>query len=158
MFSRGTRVSAGQRQAWRYAANGSLTFRNADGEDGKAQWRDVSATGARIHLGRYLCPGRTLELTFNALAFPGVEESFGEVAFGGTLTVPASVVWCRQTEQSVEFDAGLVFPSEEELSGFARATLLDFALYQQEDYAPFEEAWSRGSLHMLKAEGTPLVA
>jgi hypothetical protein len=158
MFSRGTRTSAGQRQAWRYAVNGSLTYRDADGEDGKAQWRDVSATGARVHLGRYLCPGRTLGLTFNALALPGAEAGLSGAAFGGTLTGPATVVWCRQSQDTVEFDAGVVFPVEEEFSGFARTVLLDFALYQQEEYTPFDGAWSHGGLRILKPGDSSMVA
>lgn len=75
---------------------GGLRYRYDGDQCGKAQWVDVSRVGAKLRLGRYLRPGRTLHLEF---ASPLVEEA--------SVLLPARVLWCLQAPETAEFLAGV---------------------------------------------------
>lgn len=76
---------------------GRVLYQQEDPRDaGVARWRDVSRTGARIGIGRYLRPGRWITLAFDA---PLVQ--------GAQLEARARVVWCRPAEDGLTFEAGL---------------------------------------------------
>ena len=75
---------------------GGVAYLYDRGEIGGATWRDVSAEGASIRMGRYLRPGRAVVLRFPSPALP--EE---------ILEIPARIVWCRPAPGSLYFAAGL---------------------------------------------------
>jgi hypothetical protein len=81
----------------RTVCGGRLTYRH-DGpaDSGPARWCDVSRTGARIALGRYLRPGRWVTLEFDA-----------PLVCGAPVQVRARVVWCRPSGDGLSFEAGL---------------------------------------------------
>ena len=85
-----------QMREQRTALEGKLVYEYADGEHGVALWHDVSRIGARIHLGRYLRPGRLICLEF---ASPLEPEC--------TISAEVQVVWCRQVQGAPEFVAGV---------------------------------------------------
>jgi len=89
-----------------------VTYRYGERYAGSALWHNVSRSGGRIHLGRYLRPGRSLLLSF-----------------GPTTLFTAMVVWCRRAGNSADFEAGLWIPTNGEES-VLHCTVL------AEDFAP----------------------
>lgn len=75
---------------------GPVTYDYDTGGLGIASWKDLSWNGARIRLGRYLRPGREIRLTFTT-----------PVAESGMASVTTKVAWCSQTQDGVDFEAGL---------------------------------------------------
>lgn len=73
-----------------------MTYRLESGDTGRATWLNVSRAGAAVRLGRYLRPGKRLQLCF---ASP--------LQYGAIVELPARVAWCRPLEGGVEFAAGL---------------------------------------------------
>ncbi|NIA12740.1 MAG: hypothetical protein GWP08_01575 [Nitrospiraceae bacterium] len=121
-----TTLFTGQRQAWRYDYAGMLRYHCGSENLGTATWCDVSTRGARIHLGRYLGPGRQIAITFDFLNPMAQAQPVGEYA--GPLTLRAEVVWCRPAPNGVEFQAGLRFAVPQDDMGFGRGALLDMIL------------------------------
>ena len=80
----------------RASLDGPVTYEYGEGERGLARWSNVSRTGAGMRLGRYLRPGTPVRMTF---ASP--------VASGGVALMEARVIWCRQAQAGIEFEAGL---------------------------------------------------
>ena len=67
-----------------------------NGEGGAASIRDVSRSGVRLSLGRFLRPGPCVRLVFDGIAFNGAQ-----------IEVRAVVVWCRpENSASDQFAAG----------------------------------------------------
>jgi len=93
---------------------GRVAYRYGGQQGGSALWRNVSRAGGRIHLGRYLRPGKSLLLTFGTAA-----------------RFTAMVVWCRRAGNSADFEAGLWIPPDGEDS------VLDYTALA-EDGAPDE--------------------
>lgn len=90
-------MSATQLREIRTPLQGAVRYVYGDPEEaGVARWREVSRTGARVLLGRYLRPGRWLALSFDS-----------PLAANAPLTVRARVAWCKPLESGVEFEAGL---------------------------------------------------
>jgi hypothetical protein len=80
----------------RTRVTGTLHYFSAPEEKGRARWQNVSRTGASIHLGRYLRPGRRIALHFETPHLTGA-----------TFTVEGRIIWCRPLSGSLEFVAGL---------------------------------------------------
>ena len=76
-----------------------VTYRYGGRHDASAVWRNVSRSGGRLYLGRYLRPGKSLLLTF-----------------GAATQFSAMVVWCRRVGNSADFEAGLWIPTKGEES------------------------------------------
>ncbi len=91
---------------------GCVAYRLESGDTGRAAWLNVSRVGAALRLGRYLRPGKRLCLRF-ASPLPA----------GGTVELPARVVWCRPVAGGVEFDAGLVVRRDTPEAALAFAAL-----------------------------------
>jgi len=92
-------VATDTRHEERLAFTERLTYRYGERYAGSALWHDVSRSGGRVHLGRYLRPGKSLLLTFGASA-----------------QFSAMVVWCRRAGNSADFEAGLWIPRNGEES------------------------------------------
>lgn len=76
---------------------GTVRYVYGDPEEaGVARWREVSRTGARVLLGRYLRPGRWMAISFDS-----------PLAANAPLTAKARVAWCKPLPGGIEFEAGL---------------------------------------------------
>lgn len=85
-------IETEERQGARIPFSGSLSYREFNsGDEGHAQWQDMSLGGASVRLGRYLRPGRRLELNYQGSYFP------------------ARVVWSQADGPLGQFQAGLSF-------------------------------------------------
>ncbi len=85
-------IQTEERQGARIPFSGNLSYRELDSvEQGHAEWQGMSLGGASIRLGRYLRPGRRVELNFQGSFFP------------------ARVVWSQADGPLGHFDAGLCF-------------------------------------------------
>lgn len=71
--------------------SGSLAYLSGCGEAGRADWLNISRSGAALRLGRYLRPGHRVEL------MPAADWTIG-----------ARVAWCARVPGSLQFVAGLV--------------------------------------------------
>jgi hypothetical protein len=71
---------------------GTLEYTSGCGEGGRAEWLNISRTGAALRLGRYLRPGRTLYL---------------ESPDGLPVRIPAAIAWCTPIPGSLDFRVGL---------------------------------------------------
>jgi hypothetical protein len=91
---------------------GGLIYRYDASEQGTAYWLDVSRVGAKLRLGRYLRPGRQLELEFVS---PLREEQ--RVQLG------ARVIWCQQVKDAPDFLAGVYVRRESPEAAVAFAAL-----------------------------------
>lgn len=88
-----------------------VTYCYGGQQGASAVWRNVSRSGGRVYLGRYLRPGRSLLLTF-----------------GAATRFKAMVVWCRRVGDSADFEAGLWIPTNGEESVLRYTALAgDFA-------------------------------
>ena len=74
--------------------NGPVSYVSGCGDGGHATWLNVSRAGAAILLGRYLRPGRRIDLLVTA--------GGGENAFIG-----AEIAWCVPVPGTLRFKAGL---------------------------------------------------
>lgn len=77
-----------ERRTRRVALEGDFDY-IYDGEPGRGSWRTISMDGACIKAGRYLRPGRQLQLDYR-----GME-------------LTARVVWCRPMNNGESFVAGI---------------------------------------------------
>lgn len=90
---------------------GRLIYRYDDAEHATAHWLDVSRVGAKLRLGRYLRPGRVIELDF-ASPLDGEQVRLG-----------ARVMWCEQVKEAPEFVAGVHVRRETPETALAFAAL-----------------------------------
>lgn len=118
-----TTLFTGQREDWRYDFAGMLQYRYDSDDLGTATWCDVSVSGARIHLGRYLGPGREITVRFDSLN--PVAQAQLAAEYAGPIRLRAEIVWCRPAVNGIEFQAGLRFARTQDDLGFGRAALLD---------------------------------
>lgn len=86
-----------KRRFERVPLDGRLTYRYNQGENAAGTWRDLSRSGARIQLGRYLRPGRRVMLIVAS------DDESDEPA----IELKAQIVWCRPVSDSHDFEAGL---------------------------------------------------
>jgi len=100
----------------RSEVGGTVSYTVSRGESGSAVWRDISRTGARLRLGRYVRPGRVVVLDFPA-------PQFG----CGQYRLQARVVWCRQVQDGADFELGLLVVRDEPESALAFASVLHHA-------------------------------
>ncbi|MBI2434207.1 MAG: PilZ domain-containing protein [Candidatus Hydrogenedentes bacterium] len=94
----------------RIGTSGTLTYHYDGGECGAAHWLDVSRVGAKLRLGRYLRPGRQLEI------------EFASPLSGDAIRVAARVMWC-QMKGAAEFLAGIHVRREQPETALAFASL-----------------------------------
>ena len=79
----------------RYTLRGPVAYTSGCGERGQATWLNISRTGAAILLGRYLRPGRPINLEL-------------AVAGGGVaVAIPAEIAWCVPIAGTHHFRTGL---------------------------------------------------
>lgn len=97
---------------------GRLIYRYDAAEHGTAHWLDVSRVGAKLLLGRYLRPGRLIELEFES---PLRAED--------RVCLKARVMWCQQGKDLAEFVAGVHVRRESPETVLAFASLA----YQKPD-------------------------
>jgi hypothetical protein len=71
---------------------GTCTYASGCGEAGRAQWLNISRTGAALRLGRYLRPGHVIQLLLDA----------------GDRVILARIAWCVPIAGTLHFQAGLV--------------------------------------------------
>ncbi len=94
----------------RYRLDGTLLYTDGAGVRGQGAWMEVSRVGGSMKLGRYLRPGRTIDLTFKTPA--------------GTLAViPARVVWCQPASDRLQFVAGFRIDREDPEAALCYAQL-----------------------------------
>jgi len=74
---------------------GAITYASGCGEAGRADWLNISRSGASLRLGRYLRPGRTIRL-----------EPARWMA-GAPSAIPAEIAWCAPVSGTLKFRAGL---------------------------------------------------
>jgi len=105
-----------QRRTRRTPWRGSVVYQPAPGERGFASWRNISHNGASLQLGRFLRPGRFAMLIS--------ESPFTE---SGTIELKARVVWCRPTQNSEWFVAGVRIYHDDLNAALAYTLLVDQA-------------------------------
>ena len=90
------------RRSHRHSLTGEVKYGYGLSHSGMARWLDMSDSGARLSLGRYVRPGTLLKLAAAADAAQSAIQSV--------------VVWCRPAGEACEFEAGLrfLFQSPEE--------------------------------------------
>ena len=76
----------------RQGRRGHIAYNSGCGEGGRAEWINISRTGAALRLGRYLRPGRIIYL-----------EPTGD----RPVAIPAEIAWCAPIPGTLEFRAGL---------------------------------------------------
>jgi hypothetical protein len=74
--------------------NGPISYVSGCGDGGHATWVNVSRAGAAILLGRYLRPGRRIDL----MVAPGSDEN---------TFIGAEIAWCVPVPGTLQFKAGL---------------------------------------------------
>ncbi len=79
----------------RCTLSGPVAYTSGGGEGGQATWLNISRTGAAILLGRYLRPGRPINLDLAA----------GEG--GAVVAIPAGIAWCVPVADTLHFKTGL---------------------------------------------------
>lgn len=73
---------------------GTFAYASGCGEAGRAEWLNISRTGAAIQLGRYLRPGHLIQLLL---------ESGNDAEWN----IPARIAWCVSIPGTLQFQAGL---------------------------------------------------
>jgi hypothetical protein len=105
-----------KRRFVRVPLTGPIGYRYGVGDEGRAEYANVSQTGLGLRLGRYLRPGRRVLLTLDA--GPGAEEGPGT-------ELKAQVAWCRPGKDAHVFDAGVrVFHDEPDSAATMRGLLV----------------------------------
>ncbi len=107
---------------------GMLRYRCGGEDKAPAQWANVSRVGAGVRLGRYLRPGRLLQLCFRSPE--------GE---GRKVELDARVVWCRPAGE-VDFMAGVHIVRREPTEALAFAALVHEARRASRETADAEAA------------------
>ena len=83
-----------ERQTKRVPYRGVVEYGVGCGGTGKAEWVNVSHSGASLRLGRYLKPGRMLRINTYASEFSG------------------QVVWCHALPDGESFEVGIEMVNE----------------------------------------------
>ena len=78
-----------ERRCGRLPMVGSFECEYEDGAHGEATWRSISLEGACVRIGRYLRPGRTMDVSYHGL------------------DLELRVVWCRPSANEEFFTAGV---------------------------------------------------
>ena len=78
-----------ERKSRRLPLTGKFEYEHEDGEQGEASWRSISVDGACVQIGRYLRPGRKMQISYHGI----------------DLTL--RVVWCRPAGSDEWFVAGV---------------------------------------------------
>ncbi|MBI2423596.1 MAG: PilZ domain-containing protein [Candidatus Hydrogenedentes bacterium] len=94
----------------RYGLEGAVLYTDGAGEQGQGIWLDVSRVGGSMKLGRYLRPGRSIDLTFKTPA-------------GVLALIPAQVVWCQPAADRMHFVAGFRVDREDPEASLCYAQL-----------------------------------
>lgn len=89
---------------------GTFAYASGCGEAGRAEWLNISRTGAAIQLGRYLRPGHPIQLL--------LESGTGE-----EWNFPARIAWCVSVPGTLQFQAGLAVQRTNPESALQFATL-----------------------------------